>query len=414
MIGTVAVALATQTPVQTNLDTLVKRHAANGSLIGVEVTSTSGQTLYEHMADFRLVPASNQKILSNVFAFESLGSNHRFETKFWRDGDNVWVQASGDQTITASDLTKVKQTLGVSGEGLVYVQQPYQLDAGPGWESDDLDFRYAPRLTGFSVDRAQFQVLNSGGIPIVPAWTGIQITHVAASKPMTVSFDRIKGRITVRGKIDPKATSLATFALPNPDRAAARILGRTMIPVDHLPSRQPDHIHQSLPLKEVAKLCLEPSDNLIAESLYLAASESGSYAKAQAAMTKCFTEVIKLPAGSVRPDDGSGLSRHNFVTARAMAQLLRHAYQSPYRDDFIRALPAQGEGTMGNRLKGVRFAAKTGTLDAVSCLSGYVWIRNDEPVIFSVLMNHHIISASQARQLQDSIVQEVIRSLASG
>lgn len=409
-----ALALAsviTQSSLKTNLDALIRPESESGTLVGVYVCRPDGKELYNHFSNLRMVPASNQKILSSVFAFDIFGSDFQFETKFWREGDNVYIDAPGDLTITAQQLQLAKKSLKVSGDGFVYVKQPFRFESGPSWEKDDLAFRYAPQITALCVNRAQFTVLNSQGIPIVPEWAGITIDHTLKVGPSESTFDIKNRRVTIRGHIDPKATNLGSFALPDPDRVAAGLFGRTFIATKRMPTRKPDYIIRSPKFSEIAKMCLEPSDNLLAESFLLTASKASTYSDAAKAFVEHHSRTSNLPSGAIRPEDGSGMSRHNLVTPFALAQVLRHAYEQPYRDEFLNALPSSGEGTLGSRLPGLNVIAKTGTLDSVSCLSGYVWLISGEPVVFSIMMNHFVTAAGQARKLQDSIVQAIYDSL---
>ncbi|MFM9874617.1 MAG: D-alanyl-D-alanine carboxypeptidase/D-alanyl-D-alanine-endopeptidase [Fimbriimonadaceae bacterium] len=400
-----------QSSLKNNIDALIKPETDSGTLVGIYICRPSGEELYNHFSNLRMVPASNQKILSSVFAFDKFGSDFRFETKFWRDGDNVYIDAPGDMTITPEQLETAKVALGVSGKGYVYVKQLYRFEAGPSWEKDDLTFRYAPQITALCVNRAQFNVIGDKGIPLVPSWTGINIEHILGIGPSESSFDLNNRRVTIRGQIDPKATTLGSFALPDPDRVAARFFGRTFIATKNMPHRPPDYIIQSPQFASIAKMCLKPSDNLLAESFLLTASGASNYADAEKTLVDHLTKAANLPAGSIRPEDGSGMSRHNLVTPFALAQVLRHAYLQPYRDDFINALPSPGTGTLKSRMNGLNVIAKTGTLDSVSCLSGFVWLNNGEPVVFSIMMNHYVITAVQARKIQDTIVQSIQDSL---
>jgi serine-type D-Ala-D-Ala carboxypeptidase/endopeptidase (penicillin-binding protein 4) len=404
-------AAITQSSLKSNIDSLIKSEVDGGTLVGIYVCHPNGQELYNHFSNLRMVPASNQKLLSSVLAFDKLGSDFQFETKFWRDGDNVTIDAPGDLTITPQQLETAKIALGVSGKGIVYVRQRYRFESGPSWEKDDLPFRYAPQITSLCVNRAQFTVGASNGIPTVPIWTGIQITHINTFGPSESTFDIKNRRVTVRGQIDPKATTLGAFALPDPDRVAAGFFGRIFVATKSIPSRNPDYIIRSPRFATIAKMCLEPSDNLLAESFLFAGSGAGTYSEATKIMIAQHTKTANLPQGAIRPEDGSGMSRHNLVTPFALAQVLRHAYSQPYRNDFIDALPTAGEGTLRTRFEGLDVKAKTGSLDSVSCLSGFVWLSNGEPVIFSIMMNHFSSATSEARKLQDAIVRTIRNTL---
>jgi D-alanyl-D-alanine carboxypeptidase/D-alanyl-D-alanine-endopeptidase (penicillin-binding protein 4) len=99
----------------------------------------------------------------------------------------------------------------------------------------------------------------------------------------------------------------------------------------------------------------------------------------------------------VNPDsfkfaDGSGLSRNNSATPRALVDTLRMMYSNPNRDIFFASLPTAGvSGTLRNRMKQTSVKgivhAKTGTLRGVRALSGYLDHREYGTLIFSILAN---------------------------
>jgi D-alanyl-D-alanine carboxypeptidase/D-alanyl-D-alanine-endopeptidase (penicillin-binding protein 4) len=90
--------------------------------------------------------------------------------------------------------------------------------------------------------------------------------------------------------------------------------------------------------------------------------------------------------------DGSGLSRRNAATPRALVETLKAMYSTPGRDIFFASLPTAGiSGTLRNRLKqtpaqGV-VHAKTGTLRGVRALSGYMNHPEYGVLVFSILVN---------------------------
>ena len=113
--------------------------------------------------------------------------------------------------------------------------------------------------------------------------------------------------------------------------------------------------------------------------------------------------------------DGSGVSRYNLVTAGQIVRLLEYMRSRSdlfpaYRD----ALPIAGvDGTLENRLRGTpaegRARAKTGTLNGVTTLSGYVDSAEGEPLAFSVLVEFYVGSSAPRRAVQDSIVAALAR-----
>ena len=145
-----------------------------------------------------------------------------------------------------------------------------------------------------------------------------------------------------------------------------------------------------------------------------AAASSGATPASQSAevtVESLFADYLKEIGGEadeIRAVDGSGLSRLDLVTPRALVRVLRHVRGQPYAEAFVAALPVAGkDGTLARRMRATRaegnVRAKTGTVNAVSCLSGYVTTAGGEPLVFSLMMNHFLGPTPAAREAQDRI-----------
>lgn len=107
--------------------------------------------------------------------------------------------------------------------------------------------------------------------------------------------------------------------------------------------------------------------------------------------------------------DGSGLSRRNAATPRALVETLRAMYSAPNREIFFASLPTAGiSGTLRNRLKQTSAQgivhAKTGTLRGVRALSGYMEHREYGTLVFSILVNQPNQSGTSLVRAIDDIV----------
>ncbi|HET9099341.1 MAG TPA: D-alanyl-D-alanine carboxypeptidase/D-alanyl-D-alanine-endopeptidase [Acidobacteriaceae bacterium] len=113
--------------------------------------------------------------------------------------------------------------------------------------------------------------------------------------------------------------------------------------------------------------------------------------------------------------DGSGLSPDDRITPRAITTLLRYIAEQPWGDEFRSTLPIGGiDGTLSDRflhgpLHG-HVSAKTGTLDEVNALSGYVTSKNGRTLVFSVLCNGHMPEAKGITKTIDAIVTAAAES----
>lgn len=389
------------------LDQILDSKPLVGAHVGVCVTDDQGTPVYERNATLRFVPASNQKVVTCLFALEALGPSFRGSTQVWKANKRVIVRSSGDLTLTLENLRRARRELKLNQNWPVTVLTSFQPQLGPGWEWDDLPWYYAAPTSSAAFDHAQFEVWARGGrLEPLPPELGIKV--VKGSKTV---FDPGTNTLTT-GRLPSARTSLGRFAQPKPLHALARALGGALSTQPQpVPDRPADYVHQTEPLPVLLKECLEESDNVMAEQLLvLAATEAGDltsfdYSKAVATERSWLSNRAGMDADWFRPADGSGLSRHNQVSPRAVCHLLAYALKQPYAEPWQTALAAGGEGTLRSRLKNSTFVGKTGTMDAVVCLSGYVKTKDGRRLIVSFLVNNTVVPASEVRSVQDRFVR---------
>jgi D-alanyl-D-alanine carboxypeptidase/D-alanyl-D-alanine-endopeptidase (penicillin-binding protein 4) len=115
-----------------------------------------------------------------------------------------------------------------------------------------------------------------------------------------------------------------------------------------------------------------------------------------------------ITAADVAYRDGSGLSRHDYLTPRAVVKVLDVMRRSPHAALFRDALPIAGvDGTIRSRMRGTpaegNVRAKTGTLDKTRSLSGYVTTVNGRVLLFSMLANNFTTPNREVERVQDLI-----------
>ena len=171
--------------------------------------------------------------------------------------------------------------------------------------------------------------------------------------------------------------------------------------------------HLSPPLREVVALINKPSDNLITEITLKTLGKEVRGEGTTAAGVQVLREFLQsagLEMGAVHIVDGSGLSRINGVSPENFVRLLEYMHRSPHAEAFRESLPVYGvDGTLRNRLRGTPVQgngyAKTGSLNRVSSLSGYLRTKSGRWLAFSIVMNAYNASGTDARALQDKFVQ---------
>ena len=108
--------------------------------------------------------------------------------------------------------------------------------------------------------------------------------------------------------------------------------------------------------------------------------------------------------------DGSGLSRHDLITPEAVVQLYMYmGKQSRFSQAWRDSLTIAGvDGTLANRFRGTKAAnnvrGKTGTIDQVSALSGYVTTTSGQQLAFSIVVNGVNENPNRVRLIDDIVL----------
>ncbi len=402
------------TPVRTpleslrfSIDSLVNQpQFARANLGFLVIDPQRGDTLYSHNAGKLFVPASNQKLLTGSVSLTQLGPEYRFRTTFVThgtikdgvlDGDLIAI-GRGDPTVSnrsKGDALAFMQTVAdsivargihritgsVRAGGNAFPDSIY----GYGWEWDD--------LRGESAAPVDELELNEGMIQRRVRINGRDtVVSVATDSPTNAYLAALTGSLVNRGVEIRQPVPLAGF--------------------DSLTTRA-DTIYSfwSPPLREILKTFLKPSQNQIGEALIktlgLEKTSVGS-ADSGAAVIKRQLAAWGIDSTSTVIYDGSGMSRHDLVTPEAIVKILVAMQREPAFTSFYDALPiAAVDGTIRTRMAGTAAAnnmhAKTGTLEFVRSLSGYITTAAGEKLVFSMLSNHYPGSVGDVTKLQDQV-----------
>ena len=305
-----------------------------------------------------------------------------------------------------------------------------------GWTLDDAIWYYGPPVTGLALNRNQVDVTiqgaeKAGDLAIVKSEPNAPfpvlstIITVPKSDPRAgqVQWDRgdaaspLGPTLWLRGFIGVGEKASEGIAVPDPQEWARAQLaealkkgGGQIAAINGGYTTEAASViatHQSPPVKVLLRQFLKQSDNLYGEMLLrragatlpddapsvpgVSVSSTGLAARAHRDMAVWLRDN-GVPTAGLRFSDGSGLSRYNLATPRALARLLGVAQKLEGGADFYEALPIAGvDGTLRNRFKGsaaqANLHAKTGTFSIVNCLSGYVTTRDGQRLAVSILTN---------------------------
>ncbi len=332
-------------------------------------------------------PASTNKIFTAALILKELGGDYTYDTRLtWvksptsaAEAGYLTYVAAGDPSLATADLPKLTAdfatALSAAGVKKIYgalkfsaTDERWNVRAVPnGWEAGDLR-----TATGF-----------------IPTALG------------TLTEARIKTALIA---------ALTKKGIKSVTAAAPFALGAGIADFSS---------HLSAPLRELIQPFVLHSINYKGEAFLRKVGELRGSPEAlnlnDAALPvlRDFVSTLVGAAGgfeNVVLNDGSGLSRKSRVTAEVMVNFLNAVKTEPYFKDFLAALPTAGRtGTLDRRMSGTsaagRVHAKTGTLDGIYQLAGYLAEETNagtEYHSFAILTETDAASVAYCHSVQDS------------
>ncbi|MHB1686670.1 MAG: D-alanyl-D-alanine carboxypeptidase/D-alanyl-D-alanine endopeptidase [Ignavibacteriaceae bacterium] len=355
-----------------------------------------------------VIPASNTKLFTTAAALNLMGGNFPLSTKILsnvevRNGvlnGNLYIKGYGNSVFTEQDLIEMIRELKRNGIKKItgdiigddsYFDEDYSRD---DWINDELTNYKLPPVSALVLDRNRMTVREKVRVKIRRRRYKIKYVTVykdVSNPPLFVAQvlrkDLVKNGIRVGGEAVKGITPKSAKALSE----------------------------STILLKDLIKIIDKHSDNFLAECLFktIGAVSTGTQGNAfystQAVMR--FIKDNGIFSEGTSLVDGSGLSRYDLVTVGAIAGVLEKMYfdQKNYKD-FYNALSIAGvDGTLRNRMIGTpaenNFHGKTGTLNGVSSLSGYLRLSNGTDLIVSIIFQYHDEGAYYFREIENDIVK---------
>jgi len=335
-----------------------------------------------------------------------------------------------------------------------------------GWAVGDMPFDYGAAIGAICFDDNGLDVkvtpadhVGADAWVVVEPWPGYNVyTYSITTGPADSqsNFDTVETAgpkpFLVRGSIPLGHAPIDLgMAMPRPANYTAHVLklmllargiritgharalhapppseGMTFDPPQGLaqrPAPQPNTLvlaeHQSPPLIEIVHVLNKVSQNLHAEILLRAVAKEKTGEGSLAAgleIERQFLTSIGIAPTDVLVNDGSGLSRQNLVTPRAVVSLLQYDSRQSWGDAYLSTLPVAGvDGTLDNRMKGTpaegRVQAKTGSVEHTQAMSGVATTLHGEHLIFSMFDNHNGGKGRDAARVLDAIAQAMVEDL---
>ncbi len=422
---------------------------------------TTGRILIAQNADSPRGPASTVKILTSFAALDQLGPAFTWRTRALirgeiengvLDGDLI-IQGGGDPYMTLERWWSFVHALRI--KGLKDIRGDIVIDnsafALPAQDPGSFDGR--PNRSYNVVPDALMVNFQSIEFWIAPDRNTHSVKVIADPAPPNLVIDnRIRfaaGRCRgAASRVDMKVTSEAwdrvlfsgALSASCGERAFSRVLlkpaqyafgtfvnlwheqggqfGGTLR-VESTSGAKPFAEFDSLSLAEIIRLTNKHSSNLMARHLLLTMGKERFGAPATPekglAAFAAWSDARRLALHDVDIDNGSGLSRSTHISALQMASVLRAAYESPYAPEFMASLPLAGlDGTLKSRMKEAPPGAvrlKTGHIDAVSAVAGYVTGASGKTYILVSIVNHMRADFGAGEPVHAALVDWILANL---
>lgn len=387
-------------------DRLAKVFARSGlasATGGVVFDVATSRVVYSIHPQRPMIPASNQKLLTAAAALNELGPSHRWTTSLRARGaqsgttwnGDLYLVGGGDPLLATPEFSQ--RALWGRGTDVTQLVPPLairQIRRVSGDLIVDESYFDSARYVRGWPSRYRFDESPAlGALTINQSYLGSRLGGAASRQPDIRSGEVLRRLLADSGiKISGRV------------RSGTAPAGATT-----LSSVRSARLHDQL------TFMMKTSDNFTAEVILknLAKERSGlgSTARGARIVTQTLT-TMGVPTTGLRVVDGSGLASGNRITATQLAALLNIMHKHPHAANFRAELAISGRrGTLEKRMRAAPFRgrvfAKTGTLRAVSALSGYTVGVDGSEFGFVTLMQTGSITT--ARRTQDAIAMTLVK-----
>ena len=450
-----SIALSAQAELPSTVVAALKKAGIPQQNVAIYVQAVDGTAASISLnADKSMNPASVMKLVTTNAALDLLTPAYRWKTEVYRDGEvvngvlngNLIIKAYGDPSFKAQEFWRMLMTLQQLGikeiKGDLIVDKSYFAEnVGSRKTFDDETWRaynaepsaflvngrntsFKFIATDMAVNVSQEYELNE--IQIV---NNMKITQGACGEwrsrfGYTVKPTASGATVTFNGTFSPDCGERYLELSVVDDSKYAfytfkklwRELGGKFngaLKVQETPVSAIKVLEQlSDPLGYIERDINKWSNNLMARQLLLtlAAEKNGAPATESkgAKVIKDWLATKALNFNELAIENGSGLSRIERISAEHLGQMLVSAYNSPVMPEYLASLPiAAQDGTMMKRLKDspaqARAHLKTGSLDGVSAIAGYVLDQHNKRHVLVMLVNH--VKAAASKAAQDALIE---------
>lgn len=440
---------------------ILNRNLPRGTKFSITCFSTQKNDFVIKLnSEIPLIPASTNKLFTTGIALFHLGNNFNINTEIYTDdanlndgiiNGNLYLKGYGDPTLTTADLQnlvlqlKSQKIQFITGNIIVddtFFEETFFRNE---WIEDENISVPLPPISALTINYNTIIIrvtaskkLNSPGYITVEDGNDHlrfkNLTKTTRGKTRITASSEFENDIeiiTVRGNIRRNSTISLRVHISQPAIYAGSLLKKLLlengisfngiIKKGKVPKYHNRIAYKSTPLIELIKPINKNSNNFYSEHLFLIIG--GQYANGNGSPFDASQAIVTTlkSLGIYEHDfnmvDGSGISRQNQFSTELLVKFLYQIYLRPdIFNDFYNSLSIpQNDGTLYYRFSNLyppdRVRGKTGTLNGVTSLAGFVTTQSGDLIIFAINFNHPSGSRTKLRELQDRILTLIAESL---
>lgn len=394
-------------------DGILKNPAFVPAFTGISVYEpATGKYWYNHLEDKYFVPASNTKIVSIYAAMKHLGDSIEGIKYRIINDSTVVIRSTGDPTFLHPDYKNQPVFDFLKQFKNIQIEQPaFSRFMGSGWAWGDYLQYYSTQRSAMPIygNVVTVNSTDQNKLKISPSYfkqkshiTGNVQNGFSVSKPWDTNEFTFTPGFT-KGKDIPFKPDNNTLLELLRDTLKSNI---TFIE----DAGVTDKIIYSQPLDSMLKPLMYRSDNFFAEqTLLLVSNQLFGYPDERKTIDSLLKSDLKTLPLLPKWADGSGLSRYNHFSPRDFITILLKMKEEMGMDRIKGIFATGGTGTISNYYlaDSGNIFAKTGTLNGVVALSGFLYTKKNKELIFSILVNHHNASSEDIRKGVEQFVQNL-------
>ena len=381
-----------------------------------------------------LTPASTAKLFTLFQAIKNFGPDFQFEYDAYLSSESdLIITIPPDPLFTTEIVFKLVERIKALGIPFRSVVLDTSNIIGGRYRVGTRAYESAAKGVFFNFNSIEISFCptkSSISVQTFPQWGGFTVVgKIATGETMSLQAECQGTQCKVSGTFNKKESCQSLFrSVDEPENYLQRSFTRALKEAGILVTQgvkvsavKPAVLEKKIfsissrPLSDAVSAAAHYSTNVVAEALVFLLGKTDEQFRYEEGMKAIQEELrsLKASAGEILVD-GSGLSHENRVSTKTLVALLERGYSdSRYSVDIRSMFPIGGEsGTLKTREFGEAapfVRAKTGSLDGVSALAGYIRSKLGHLIAFSILQDG-ITDPAAAKQREEAIVLELYMS----